>query len=271
MVTTFHVLALLLYLGAAVVFVGSLAGGRRGAPRAGGVVAAVAVVMHAIAIGAYTVVHGEMPLVGLAPSLSLLAFLIGCFLLVALMVREVRTLGLVLVPLIAALIGAGLILGMAPTGEPLAFRGPWFVLHVLLTMSGYAGLAVAFAAGLVYLLQRRELKGKHFGRVFRYFPSLETLDAVGRRALVIGFPALSLGLLVGWAWTVRFRHPLGLTDPKVLWGGLTWFIFVAAFGARASGVACNRRGAQVSVVGFVVVVLSYMVLRLLGSEGGSFL
>lgn len=272
MVTTLHVLALLLYLATAALFAASLAGGRGGTPR-GGVVAmtAAAVLVHAAALVGYATRFGELPLVGLGPSLSFLAFLIGACLLVALVLRETRSLGLVLAPLAAGPLLAALVIGLAPADESLAFRGPWFMLHVLLTMGGYAGLAVAFAAGLVYLLQRRELKGKRFGLVFRFFPALETLDVIGRRALVTGFAMLTVGLCVGWAWTVRFAQPLAPQDPKVVWGGLTWFTFVAAFGARASGAACNRRGALTSVVGFVLVVLTYLALRMTRGDGGLFL
>src|SRR5690625_3371146 len=96
-VSTLHLLALFFYVTAAVVLAGSLVGGRRNAPRWGGAVVAAGVVCHATALGVYTLTFGQMPLVGLAPSLSFLAFLIGAFLLAALAFRDVHPLGLVLV------------------------------------------------------------------------------------------------------------------------------------------------------------------------------
>lgn len=271
MVTILHILALILYLVAAGLLAGSLAGARSGAPRSGAGVVGAGVVAHGAALMAFAVVFGELPLVGLAPSLSVLGFLIGAFLLAAAVLQDARTLGLMLAPLVALLVGAALVLGIAPAGEPLAFRGPWFYLHAVLAFAGYAGLAVAFAAGLAYLLQFRELKGKRFGRIFRFFPALDTMDVVGRLGLAIGFPALSLGLGLGWAWTIRFQHSLALRDPKVIWGALTWLIFVAALAARSSGAGRNRRGAVVCVVGFLLVVFTYVALRLSEVGGGGFL
>jgi HemX protein len=271
MVVLFHGFALLLYLVAAGILVGALAGGRRRTPWTGIAAVCGAVTAHGAGLAAFAAAFGELPLVGLAPSLTTLAFLIGVFLLTVALLREGPPLGLVLIPLIAGLVATALLLGLEPAGEPLAFRGLWFSLHVLLSFLGCAGLATAFASGLLYLLQFRELKEKRFGRVFRFFPALGTLDRVGRRSLVIGFPALTLGLLLGWAWTIRFQRSLAMIEPQVVWGVLTWFIFVGALAARAGGAGRDRRAALASVVGFVVVVLTYLALRLFMAEGRVFL
>lgn len=271
MVALLHGLALILYIVAAGVLVRTLAGARPRAPQGGPVVLAAAVLAHGAALAAYAVVHGELPLVGLAPSLSVFGFLTATFLLAVALFREARTLGLVLLPLVALLLVVALALGIRPSGEALVFRGPWLYLHVILAFIGYAGLAVAFAAGLVYLLQFRELKVKRLGRVFRFFPSLDTLDVVGRRALAIGFAALSIALVLGWAWTVRFQNSFAIGEPDVVWGIVTWFTFLAVIAARVGDPARGRRGAMASVVGFAVVVLVYMVLRLNGAGGTAFL
>jgi HemX protein len=115
------------------------------------------------------------------------------------------------------------------------------------------------------------LKTKHFGPVFRFFPPLDTLDRLGRRALLVGLPFLTLALLVGWAWSARF-HPLAPGNPKVIWGVLTWFVFAAALGVRAGGGRGSHRAALASVLGFAVVVVAYLLLRLASAPaGGEFL
>ncbi|MEJ2679288.1 MAG: cytochrome c biogenesis protein CcsA [Gemmatimonadota bacterium] len=271
MITTLSIIAVVLYGGAELVYAGSLAGGRRAAPRAGSTLVALAVILHGLALGMYAARFGELPLVGLGPSLSTFSFLVALTALGATSLKETRPLGLVLIPIVAVALIAALILGLAPAGEALAFRGVWFGLHVVLSFIGYAGLAVAFAAGLLYLLQFRELKGKHFGRMFRFFPSLETLDRLVGWGLLIGFPALTLGLIIGWGWASRFNQQFGADNPKVLWGVLTWVIFVVALGGRHVGKARDRRGALLSVVGFLLVVVAYVVLRLLMPSGRLFL
>ncbi|HSJ13985.1 MAG TPA: cytochrome c biogenesis protein CcsA [Longimicrobiales bacterium] len=271
MVTILISSALLLYLVASGVLARSFAGGGDAGPRTGTMVAALGVALHGAALAAFTALHNELPLVGLAPSLATLGFLIGVFLLVT-TITNARPVGLVLVPVMAVLAGLALVLGLQPTGEDLAFRGVWFAFHVLAAFIGYAGLTVAFAAGLLYLLQFRELKGKRLGRIFRFFPALPTLDLLGRWSVAIGFATLTLALLLGWGWTVRFQQTLAPGNPQVIWGVITWFAFAAMLGARAWGTAGReRRAALASVIGFTVVVLVYVVLRLSVVAGSVFL
>lgn len=264
--------ALLLYIASSGVLALSFAGGRDRPPASGTWLAAGGVALHGVALAAFTATHGELPLVGLSPSLATLGFLIGVFLLVVTATSESRPVGLVLLPLIAVLAGLALLLGLRPTGAPLAFRGVWFAFHVLFALLGYAGLAVAFAAGLLYLLQFRELKSKRLGRIFRYFPALPTLDLLGRWAVAIGFPALTLALLLGWAWTVRFQNSFAPGNPQVIWGVCTWIAFLAVIASRSAGSSGReRRAAVASVAAFVTVVVLYVVLRLSLVAGPVFL
>ena len=259
---TLHVAALGTYAGAAALLGVSFARSARRLPAAATACLAAAVALHGGALAAFTVRHGELPLVGLGPSLSVLALLVALGSLMLATLARTGPLGLVLVPVAAALAAIAQVAGLHPAAQEIAFRGPWFFLHVVLAMVGYAGLTVAFAAGLMYLLQFRQLKGKRFGAVFRYFPPLDTLDRIGSRALLVGLPFLTAALLLGWAWSHRFGPAMGAGDPKVVWGVITWIAFAGALAARSGGGAGPaRRGALASVVGFAVVVLAYVVLR----------
>jgi HemX protein len=266
-----HILAVVLYGAAAVLLGIPLLRGQRVLPRLGSTVAAAGLAAHTAGIAAFLSRWGELPLVGLGPSLSMLAFLIAIGSLIVTTFGGVGPLGLVLAPVVALLSGAAVLIGIQPMGEPTTFGGIWFVLHVLLALAAYAGLTVAFAAGLMYLIQFRELKSKRFGAIFYVFPPLETLDRVGRRALLIGFPALTLALVVGGAWTLRFPEPAGPGNPHIAWGVLTWVVFVAALIARMGSGRTAHRGAMASVLGFTVVVLAFLLLRTYMPTAGAFL
>ena len=269
MVAALHVLALLLYGAAGAVLGASLAAARRDPPLTALFLLLGGLAAHAAGLAVFTARFGDLPLVGLGPSISSLAFLTAVSLVAAGALKEARPLGVVILPFVATLCLAALLLGITPTGEHLAFGGVWFLFHVVPSLIGYAALTLAFAAGLLYLLQFRALKGKRFGRMYRFFPPLETLDRVGRRALVTGFVALTLGLLAGTIWTTRFAGAEGLTT-KIAWGLLTWVVFALALLARRRGVVGDRRGAAVAVIGFIVVVVAYIVLRLAVPSGRLF-
>jgi ABC-type uncharacterized transport system permease subunit len=270
-IAVLHGVSLLSYLGAGGLAVSSLATGGRNVPRGGVALIGAAVLAHAAGIIAFTTQYGELPLVGLAASFSTLAFLIGAALLGAAALRSIRPLIVVLTPLIALLLAAALTLGLTPGTTPTQFRGVWFAAHVVLALLGYASLAVAFAAGLLYLFQFRALKGKNFGRAFRFFPPLETLDRLRQAVLLLGFFALTFALILGWAWTVRFLNSLAAQNPQVIWGVVTWVVFGAALVSRKGGAGAERRAAVVAVAGFMVVVLTYLVLRFSMANGQGFL
>jgi ABC-type uncharacterized transport system permease subunit len=249
----------------------SLAREARRLPTIASVVVAVALAIHAAALLDYTSEWNQLPLVGLGPSLSTFAFLVGVGCLVAATLGHAATVGIVLVPVVALLTGLAALAGISPAGNPETFRGGWGALHVICAFVGLAGFTVAFAAGLMYLLQFRQLKGKHFGAIFRFFPPLETLDRLGRQGLLVGFPFLTLAVILGWAWTANFEGPADPGNPKLVWVILSWIVFLAALLARGGQGRKGERGALASVVGFLVVVVLYVIVRLQTAPGGTFL
>jgi HemX protein len=271
MTTILHVVALLFYAGVGGLYGMSLATGRSAVPRPGIALIGAAVAAHLAALILFTATYRELPLVGLGASLSSFAFLVGACLLAAALVTESRPLGIILAPIIALVLLAVVLLGVKPTGQEPEFQGVWFTAHVVLAFLAYAAMAVAFAASLLYLLQFRELKDKRFGRIFRFVPSLETLDRLASRALVVGLPALTLALALGWAWTIRFRHSLNTSDPKIIWAMFSWVAFAIALASRRGRVDVERRAARVTVTAFTAIVVVFVILRLTIAGRGVFL
>lgn len=234
-------------------------------------VVVLGIAVHALALADYTSSWHQLPLMGLGPSLSTLAFLIALGSVMAATLGHAKTVGIVLVPLVTVLSGVAALVGVVPSGEVTAFRSAWFGIHVVSAFIGYVGLAVAFAAGLMYLIQFRELKSKHFGAIFRFFPPLENLDRLGRRGLLVGFPFLTLALLLGWGWTTSFNGSPVPGSPKLVWVVVSWIVFVSALLARIGAGRKAERGALASVVGFVVLVVLYVILRAQAAQQGTFL
>lgn len=265
-----HFIALVLYIGAFVLWVRTLLDGERaGGPFVAALVAVAGVAVHVLALAGFVAEFGELPLVGLAPSLSTLSLVIGLGLVAALAMSEAGRVGILLIPLMIVLEGVALALGVEPAPTTLDFRGAWFAFHVTLAFAGIGAMALSAAAGSLYLVQHRELKHKRMGRMFKFLPPLTTLARMGRVAVVTGFVVLSLALALGWAWTVRFRQSLQGEDPKTLWSVFIWGVILAAVLARRGG-GSERRGAVASVVGFILIVASYVLVRS-AAGGGLFL
>lgn len=267
-----HLIPLALYLAAFLLWLRTLmAGARRGGSLAAWT-AAAGVAAHLAALMRYTARYGELPLVGLGPSLSVLALLTGTGLLAALAVREGERVGILLLPLAVVLQAIALAAGVRPSVTGIDFRGAWFVLHAGLGLAGVVGVALSGSAGWLYLAQFRELKAKRMGRLFHFLPPLTTLDRLGQVGARLAFVLLTLSLLLAWAWTVRFRGTFGQDEAEMWWGLFSWLAVLAAMISRAIGQGPpERRAALANSLAFVAIAAGYVLLRLSARPGAGFL
>jgi ABC-type uncharacterized transport system permease subunit len=265
-----HLLAFLFYVGALLLWIRLLWKGSPGVrgPGQAPLVLGAGVITHAVALAAFWFTFRELPLTGPGAALSTLAFVGGLTLLAILPMREMSRVGIALLPFIVICLGAALLVGIHPSGAPLTFQGPGFVLHVAFAFLGYQGLALAAAAGSLYLVQHWELKAKRLGRFYHFIPPLATLDLLARIGLYVGFPALTMALALGWSWVSRNPAAVGLGDPKVLWAATSWVIFALVLLARVGRGRGEYRGALAAVVGFTLVLGSFLVLRFSAQGGG---
>lgn len=240
-----------------------------GAPATRPVVAGAA--LHLAGLLAIAATYGALPLIGLGPASSTLAFVTVLLALGAERGYGIRAVGLFLLPLVCLLLAEAAWVGLVPAAHQTAFRGPWFVIHVSAAFLGYAGLFLGSVAAVAYVLQFRALKRKQFGSVFRFFPSLDHLDRLNRLGLGVGFSALTVGLVAGWSWSLTYGPGFDFGNPQVILGSVTWTAFLAALAARVPLGWRGRRAAEVTALAFGVTLAAYFILRLLAGDSRFFL
>ncbi len=254
MVLVPHLIALGLYAVATALVVAPFAG-LRAAPR----VLALGVPLLGIAAH-LTGVAQLTPFVGVAPTLSMLALFLVLLQVVSEGAFRASAVGVFTGPVATGLIGLALLIGLTPESGPPSERSPWSILHITVSVLGLAMLALAFIAAALYLLQFRELKAKRFGQVFRLFPPLERLDQLNHLSLVLGFPTVTLGVLLGFG--VRYAGGASVDAAQVVWGMLTWLVLGWAVGVRVIRHWAGRRAAFASIASFAAVLLVYLALKL---------
>jgi ABC-type transport system involved in cytochrome c biogenesis permease subunit len=208
-------------------------------------------------------VHGaaltQVALVGVAPALSMLALFLILLQVGSEAAFRASAVALFTGPLATGLVGLALLIGPG-AARPAAAPSAWSTLHITISILGLALLALAFIAAALYLLQFRELKTKRFGPVFRLFPPLERLDQLNYLALVLGFPAVTLGVLLGYG--VRYAGGVAVDPAQVVWGTLTWLLLGWTVGVRVVRHWAGRRAAFASIASFTAVLLVYLALKL---------
>ncbi|GIX46581.1 MAG: c-type cytochrome biogenesis protein CcsB [Candidatus Tectimicrobiota bacterium] len=245
----FH-LILLAYLFAALFFWLHLSLRQRPLWRAAQGLVAAGVLLHSGWLALSVVRQGTLP------PLSLLSWAIAVAYVLSWWRYRIEALGSFVVPL--AFLAAAV---PAATPEPWTpvFQQLWLSMHVFLAILGYAALSLAFGAGLMYLLQERQLKSRRPGQLSERLPSLTLLDELNARALRIGFPLLTQGIITGSVWAKHLHGSYLYWSLKSLPLLLAWLLYALLLGGRRRLGWQGRKAASAAVGGFPIVLASYFV------------
>lgn len=214
--------------------------------------------LHCITLGARWIEAGHAPMASLHESLSFFAWaIVGIFLLFDLRYR-LAVLGAFCTPLALGL----MIFSLGAPGE-IKELNPildtwWFPVHVSLAFAGYAVFAIAFAAGVMYLIQERLLKKKRFSGLYFRLPALNTLDSINYKCLSFGFPLMTMGIVSGAIWANMAWGGYWRWDPKETWALITWFLYAALLHGRLTVGWRGRRAAIFSIIGFLCLLFSFL-------------
>src|SRR5262252_7711596 len=222
---------------------------------------------HTFVIGMQTMEFGHIPVAGPTSAISSFVWLLGLAYLYTEMTTDERAMGVFILPLLVALQS---IPALRPGVEDRAavLQGPLFGVHVSSLLFAYASFALACVIGITYVLLFTEIKAKHLGFFYARLPSLQVLDRMNQRAIVIGWVFLTVGMIVGAIWAAQARVAYGasdlrvqnmsLQDPKIFVAIVCWFVYsFELFAARRIGWG-GRRAAYLSALGFAIVLLNFV-------------
>jgi ABC-type transport system involved in cytochrome c biogenesis permease subunit len=145
----------------------------------------------------------------------------------------------------------------APQKLPPALQSPLFAPHVLAYMAAYVAMAKAALLGLAEILGRRPEVG------------LVDYDRATARMIRVGFPLLTLGLVLGSWWAKLAIGDFWHWDPKELWSLVSWLVYVAYFHVRHMlGRRRRKLQASLAVLGLVAIVVTLLAVTLLPALKG---
>ncbi len=138
----------------------------------------------------------------------------------------------------------------------------WGAVHGLLLLLGTVAVMIGFAAGMMYLVHAFRLKRKRPPLRGLQLPSLEWLDRVNSRAIVISVLMLCAGHLAGVILNLvnqgRAVDELPWSDPVVVSSAATvvWLLLAACFSLLYKPARQGRKVAYLTVASFVFLVFS---------------
>jgi ABC-type uncharacterized transport system permease subunit len=223
--------------------------------------------VHAVYLLNHGVAEGRFPIATMFDSMMLLAWILAVidFYFMVSAAKPSAT-GLFLTPLVLAVVALGGLVASRSQwstdwGGPARF---WGTIHGILLVAGAVCTFVAFAAGLMYVVQSRRLKLKKPSRTGLTLPSLEQSERINRIAITASFPMLTFGLFIG----VMLNYSLGRnesntaiswTDPKLISAAAMWCAFAALLHARFRPAMRGKR-----IVWFTGIALGFLIFTWVG-------
>ena len=153
--------------------------------------------------------------------------------------------------------------GLAP-----ALQSYWINIHPMVLMSAYAIFGNAFGVGLALLVQESQIKSRKPTELCYRLPAIEDLDDLNYRLIVIGFPVLTLGILMGGIWAYGAWGRFWGWDPKETWSLITALVYAAYLHMRFIGGWRGRKAVYMSMLGFACVLFTFIGVNFLSELHG---
>jgi len=219
---------------------------------------AAGALFHFVALFEFSVEQQHLAADNFFGTASLCAFLFATVYLVVNAKYHFPSLSIFVFPLVFVLTMIGALGNPAsPWGDP-AVRHGWLATHIFLVLIGYAGLLVAAAGAVLYLLGERRLKRKTPQGATGWtalvtpgqLPPLETLDRLITRSMSIGFVALTLAVIAASTYAFMATGTHWITEPKIIVSLITWGFYLLMVFLR---ISAGWRGRKAAVLALLVV------------------
>jgi ABC-type transport system involved in cytochrome c biogenesis permease subunit len=217
-------------------------------------IVAATVCLHTISFIFRTMEAGRLPLVGVFDTLSFFALSLGCLGLIFYFIYGSLTFlegGAVMATLFLLF---DLLAKRSLHPLPPVLRTFWFEIHVVLSFVAYGLFAMGFLGGLDYFLSHKNpatLKAEY-------------------RANLWGYLIFSVAMIAGGIWAYYAWGNYWLWTPKELWTTIVWFFYSLYLHARIVRGWKESTRAVLAMVGFVVVMFTYLGVGLLMKSSHTF-
>ena len=216
---------------------------------------------------------GFPPISNLHDALSFMAWAVIGIYLVILIWYKIRIIGAFISPLalVLMLFAYSLPKDIAPIVVPYV-KTFWLPVHIFLVFIGNGFLAVAFAVAIMYMLQEYQLKAKKIGKLYHALPSLGILDNINHKALLWGFPLLTLGVICGAIVVQQQQLQGGLLvwSKREIWTLMIWVLYAVLLHGRIYSGWRGRKASTISIISFIVLLVTFFGINLTIGEGFRF-
>jgi ABC-type uncharacterized transport system permease subunit len=187
---------------------------------------------------------GRCPLTNLFEVFIFLAWSVAAIYLLVGSTYRLSLMGAFTAPLVVLLQGLALIAPIDVRHPVKLPAGPWLEFHASVSLVAYGAFALACIAGVMYLVQERQLKTHQLHSIFYHLPPLTDLFAAITRLLWWGFALYTLGMVSGFFTGQPLPHLQMVAAIGV------WLLYAAILQGRHLRWLGPRRVAALCIIGF---------------------
>jgi cytochrome c-type biogenesis protein CcsB len=203
---------------------------------------------------------GHMPLSSMHEYASIMAWMAAVSLTVLLLRTRRLSLGSLITPLIIGIMAMASLLPKEIHQQLVpALQSYWLHIHVSMAALAEGAFAVSCGLAIHYLIKE--------GRAGSTAAELARIDALNHRAISVGYPLFTLGaLFAGAIWAYQAWGSFWSWDPKEVGSWIIWLFYTGYLHARYQRNWRGRRAAILAIVGFAMVILSFLGNLFLGGQ-----
>ena len=191
---------------------------------------------------------GRCPLTNLFEVFVFLAWSVALVYMLVGPAYRLSLMGAFTAPLVVLLQGFALLVPIDVRHPVRTEPNPWLEFHASMALVAYGVFALACIAGVMYLVQERQLKTRKLHSIFYRLPPLTDLFAAITRLLWWGFALYTVGLLSG------FFVGQPLPRVQVLCAFAVWLLYAAILHGRHLSWVAPRRVAALCIGGFAAAL-----------------
>jgi len=137
-------------------------------------------------------------------------------------------------------------------------------------MLGLSGFTISAVYGFLYLMLYKDIKLNKFGLIFNRLPNLEVLEKLSFISAVIGFILLTIATVIGVIWLPKAFPDFSYTDPKLISSFIVWLLYGIGIFSKSIGKWRGKKVVVLSIIGFIMAIMSTMVSNFLAKSFHSF-
>jgi cytochrome c-type biogenesis protein CcsB len=164
--------------------------------------------------------------------------------------KQITVSGLSTLAVLAVLIFANNLPSKPIPLEPALQQSFLLSTHVASAIIAYGAFCIGFIAAIMFLIQQRNN--------YKWLPDSMHLDRISYNTVIIGFPFLTLVIVLGAIWAERAWGTYWSWDPKETASLVTWLFYAGYMHTRILRHWSGNRSAILLIIAFAAVIFTFL-------------